>query len=333
MAIKGVQVSQTGGIYFYEIMATKEVILSAGAFQSPQLLMLSGIGPRDTLAKFDIPALSVLDGVGQNMWDHILFGPSYEINLPTLGGILHDPVALAAAINNYTLLANGPLSTNIVEIIGWEKLPSDYRKGFSQATEDALSTFPSDWPEIEYLADDSYTSNLTFPILDIPFDGKQYATILGAMVSPLSRGNVTLASRDPNDLPKVNPNFLAHPADQQVAIASYKRLRDIWDTPAMRSIRNGQDEAFPGLDKSTDNEILAVVKETLSMVWHAACTCKMGKAGDPTAVVDNLSRVFGVQGLRVVDASAFPLLPPGHPMATVYALAEKIADAIIMEKT
>lgn len=322
-----------GALPTYTIKAKKEVILSAGVFNSPQLLMLSGIGPQETLEEFEIPVVSGLEGVGQNMWDHIMFGPSYHVNFPTLDKTLHDPVALADALLDYSLNARGPLSSNVVELLGWEKLPSDYRGNLSEATLEALAWFPDDWPELEHISGNGYIGNFAFPVLQQPLDGKQYATNLGAMVAPLSRGNVTITTKDAGNLPSINPNWLTHPADQEVAVAWYKRMRQVWDTPELRSIRVGDEEAFPGLENQTDEQILEVIRSSLMTVWHAAGTCKMGRSDDPSAVVDNLARVFGVEGLRVVDSSAFPLLPPGHPQSTVYALAEKIADAIINGET
>lgn len=327
------EVSLLGALPTYTIKATKEVIVSAGAFKSPQMLMVSGIGPRATLEELDIPVVSELEGVGQNLWDHIMFGPSYQVNFPTLDKTLHDPVALADALLDYTLNAKGPLSSNVVEFLGWEKLPEKYRADWSDSTREALSWYADDWPEVEHISGNGWIGDFAFPVLQQPLDGKQYATNLGAMVAPLSRGNVTITNRDPVVSPKINPNWLTHPGDQEVAVSWYKRMREIWDTPELRSIRVGDEEAFPGLEHATDEEILEVIRDSLMTVWHPACTCKMGKASDSMAVVDNLARVFGVEGLRVVDASAFPLLPPGHPQSTVYALAEKIADAIISEKS
>ncbi|KAK7183471.1 hypothetical protein DPSP01_010576 [Paraphaeosphaeria sporulosa] len=324
----GVKASLIGALPTYNIKARKEVVLSAGAFQSPQLLMVSGVGPRATLEKFKIPVVSALEGVGQNMWDHILFGPSYQVAFPTLDKTLHDPLALTQALLQYTTKAEGPLSSNVVEFLGWEKLPDKYRQNFTQATRDALNWFADDWPEVEHISGNGYIGDFAFPVLQQPLDGKQYATNLGALVAPLSRGNVTIKSADALVPPSINPNWLTHPGDQEVAIAWYRRMREVWDTPELRSIRVGDKEAFPGLDKQTDQEILDVIRSSLMTVWHASSTCKMGKKEDSMAVVDSKARVFGVENLRVVDASAFPFLPPGHPQSTVYALAEKIAAEI-----
>ncbi|KAK7911060.1 hypothetical protein PG985_013541 [Apiospora marii] len=327
----GVRVSSLG--IEYTIKARKEVIVSAGTFQSPQLLMVSGIGPRTTLYNFEIPVVADLPGVGQNMWDHVMFGPSYEVAFDTLDRVLHDPVVLAQTLAEYVATQSGPLTSNVVEFLGWEKLPAQYRDAFSAETREALARqFPDDWPEVEHISGNGFIGDFTFPVLQQPLDGKQYATNLGAMVAPLSRGNVTLRSASTLDLPRVSPNWLTAKADQEVAVAWYRRMREVWATDELKSVRVGADkEYWPGLDKNTDAEILEVVRDSLMTLWHAAGTCKMGRRNDEMAVVDNKARVFGVEGLRVVDASSFPFLPPGHPQSTVYALAEKIADEIITE--
>lgn len=319
-----------GALPTYTIKASKEVILSAGSFKSPQLLMVSGIGPKATLEEHNIPIVNALEGVGQNMWDHIMFGPSYAVNLPTLDKTVGDPAVLAKALLDYTLYATGPLTSNVADFIGWEKMPEKYRSTWSESTREALAEFPDDWPEVEHISGNGYIGDFGWPAVERPHDFKQYATDLGAMVAPLSRGNVTISSRDTLFQPRINPNWLTHPADQQLAISWYRRIREVWDTPAMRSIRtDGEKEFFPGRQYSTDEEILNMIRESLVTVWHPACTNKMGREGDEMAVIDNKARVFGVEGLRVVDASAFPLLPPGHPQSTIYALAEKIAADII----
>ena len=148
-----------------------------------------------------------------------------------------------------------------------------------------------------------------------------------ALVAPSSRGSVSIASADAADPPIVDPGFLTDLADRELAIAAFKRLRALFAAPAMRDVLVG-DEAFPGPQVQADEEILATARKSFNNVFHAAGTCAMGKFDDPNTVVDTRGRVIGVERLCVVDASAFPFLPPGHPMATVYALAEKIADDI-----
>ena len=118
------------------------------------------------------------------------------------------------------------------------------------------------------------------------------------------------------DPPLINPNWLTDPTDVQVAIAGYKRVRELFATSALAPVLIGP-EYFPGSSVQTDSQLLTLIRESLGTVFHAAATCSMGKISDPDAVLDSKARVIGVQSLRVVDASAFPLLPPGHPQATV----------------
>ncbi|KAK2612673.1 hypothetical protein QQS21_001290 [Conoideocrella luteorostrata] len=311
----------------YTIKAKREVVISSGAFKSPQLLMLSGIGPAESLRQHDIPIVMDLPGVGQNMWDHIFFGPSHAVKFKTIDSILQNPVDLINSTKNYLYNNQGILSSNGIDLVGWEKLPPHHRTGFSESTKQQLASFSNDWPEVEYLPGNGHIGTFG-SLLAQPFDGKDYATLLGALVAPLSRGNVTIRSNNIRDQPLINPNWLTEKADQDVALALMKRLREIWATPELQSISDGP-EYYPGTKVQTDAEILDSVRKSLMTVWHPSCTCKMGKESDPMAVVDSRARVRGVQGLRVVDASAFPILPPGHPMATVYGLAEKIADDII----
>lgn len=118
------------------------------------------------------------------------------------------------------------------------------------------------------------------------------------------------------DAPIISPNWLNTEMDQQLAIAAFKRAREAFGSGAMSRVIVG-DEFFPGNQYATDAEILDIIKNSLMTISHASCTCKMGTRDDAMAVVDSHAKVVGVEGLRVVDASAFPLLPPGHPQATV----------------
>ncbi|KAM3471264.1 hypothetical protein MY5147_005942 [Beauveria neobassiana] len=311
----------------YTIKAKREIVVSSGAYSSPHLLMLSGIGPEETLNKYRIPIVAPLPGVGQNMWDHIFFGPSHAVKFKTIDSILHNLVDLASAVTKYLVGKTGILSSNGIEMVGWEKLPEQLRKGFSDQTKQKLSRYSDDWPEVEYLGGNGHIGEFG-SLLKQPTDGRQYATLLGALVAPLSRGNITISSTSIRDHPVINPNWLTDKGDQEVAVALMKRMRQVWATPDLVSISDGP-EFYPGEQVKTDEELLENVRQSLMTVWHPACTCKMGKKEDSMAVIDNVARVYGVHGLRVVDASSFPILPPGHPMATIYALAEKIAEDII----
>lgn len=311
---KATGVEVMGGGKPFTLNATKEVILSTGAFQSPQLLMLSGIGPAQTLKQFNIPVLVDAPGVGQNMWDHIFVGPTYRVNVDTFSKVAHDPAYAAQALAEYEGKQAGPLTSNSADYLGWEKVPDQYLKDFTPEAKQDLASFSEDWPNIEYLSGPGYVGNFSNLIANQPTDQYQYGTILAAVVSPLSRGNVTLKSASINDLPIVNPNWLSSDTDAQIAVAAFKRAREAFMSSGMQPVTIGE-EYWPGSQVQTDEEILYMIRSNLMTVWHASCTCKMGNSSDPMAVVDSQSRVFGVKNLRVVDASAFPLLPPGHPQS------------------
>lgn len=158
--------------------------------------------------------------------------------------------------------------------------------------------------------------NVSNLLINQPEDGYQYASMLAVLITPTSRGNITLRSADTDDLPVINPNWLATQSDQEVAIAMFKRVRAAFQSKAMAPVIIGN-EYNPGLEVQSDEQILQWIKDNVMTLWHAACTCKMGTSDDEMAVVDSQARVYGVQGVRVVDASAFPFLPPGHPQSTV----------------
>ncbi|KAL8860930.1 MAG: hypothetical protein Q9178_002685 [Gyalolechia marmorata] len=300
----------------YTLTATREVILTAGAFGSPQLLMVSGVGPIATLQRHGIPVIANRPGVGQNMEDHISFGPSYRVNAPTFSS-LSNPAFAAQAAEDFIQRAAGIYTNPTTDVLAWEKVPPQLRSTFSNRTLASLATFPPDWPELEYLSLGAYIGYQENPATGDPNDGYNYASLAISIVAPLSRGNLTLASPDAAVPPLINPNWLTHRADMDVAIAGFKRVRAFWQSDSMQRFTIGE-EAFPGLRQvQTDAQIEDIIKKSMNTIYHAACTCAMGRANDTSAVVDTQGRVFGVEGLRVVDASSFPILPPGHPQATV----------------
>ncbi|KAF3063999.1 Versicolorin B synthase [Daldinia childiae] len=316
------------------LMARREVILSAGAFQSPQLLMVSGIGPADTLKRLGIPVIVDRPGVGQNLTDHIMYGPCHRVKVETISAVVANPAQIVPLIFDYVKNARGPLTNPGIEYVAFEKIP---RHLISEDVSAKLSQLPLSWPDMEYISMDTYSGDLSSPLFNSPNDGYNYASILVSPCAPLSRGSVTITSDDTVDLPVVDPNWLSDPIDAQLAVAGYKRARELFSSAAMQDILLDSDpekEFFPGLDTvKTDEEILHTIRNTMTTIYHASGTCRMGHAADPdpSAVVDPHARVFGVERLRVVDSSAFALLPPGHPQSMVYALAEKIADDIQRE--
>ncbi|KAF1846382.1 GMC oxidoreductase [Cucurbitaria berberidis CBS 394.84] len=302
----------------YVISAKEEVVLSAGVFHSPQLLMLSGIGPAATLSTHSIGVVSDLSGVGQNLWDQIFFNVLRGINVPNTGTYLATPTQQAVALQQYFNNTAGPYSS-AGGYLSFERLPPKDRAAFSPRTASMLSKFPADWPEIEYIA-----SGFPSGIANLTTIGAISATLL----TPSSRGNVTIRSASIADAPVIDLGWLTDPADGETLVAAFKRVREAWKSPAIAGILGGP-EILPGDAITSDADILKFIQESARPIWHASSTCAMGKAGKVGAVVDSKARVFGVKGLRVVDNSVIPFSVPGHPQSSVYMLAEKIADEIL----
>lgn len=307
----------------YTLAAKKEVILSAGAFQSPQLLMVSGVGPRETLQQHGIPVVADLPGVGQNLQDQPLIGVAYRVDVPTSSKLVNDPEYAAEAATSYLANGTGPLA-GPPGFLAFDRISESQPDLLSNETLSALKKYPEDWPQVEYLTQNGYTGlNRNYRTAD-PADGYNYATIAAVVVSPFSRGNISISSADASVQPEINPNWLTAPEDVDIAVAGFKRAREIWSNI---NVTIGP-EYLPGPNVTSDAQIIDYMRQSAFTLYHASATCKMGRSNDTMAVVDSKARVYGVHGLRVVDASAFPFLPPGHPQATVYMLAEKIAEDI-----
>ncbi|KAL7928636.1 putative choline dehydrogenase [Trichoderma chlorosporum] len=320
----GVQVSTNNQTY--TINAKKEVIVSGGTFQTPQLLQVSGVGPAALLKKFNIPVVADRPGVGQNMGDHVFFGIAYRVNLET-ATTLSNPAIMLQAEEQFNRLGSGPLSSPGGDYAGYEKIPEALRSKFSAETLAELAEVPADWPEMQYLTLPTYVGDFESATAADPNDGFNYATLLATLIAPSSLGNVTIASPHMSDKPIINPNWLTTQRDIELVVAGFKRIRQILEAPVMGNITIGP-EFYPGASVMTDAQIHAQVQTSFNTMYHASASCRMGKASDPDAVVDTHARVYGVNNLRIVDASAFPFVLPGLPQATVYMLAEKIADDI-----
>ncbi|OJJ78523.1 GMC family oxidoreductase [Aspergillus glaucus CBS 516.65] len=319
----------------YTLSVDKEVVLSAGAFQSPQLLMVSGVGPADTLESLGIPIVHESPYVGQNLVDHVWFGAAYRVNVPTWTEWANDGFRmLRLYVDDYRKHQQGPLTANAGDFGAFEKIPDSLRTTFTADALDDLAAFPDDWPEVEYIASPMYLGNFDDPMGRQPRDGYQYASITAALVAPVSVGNVTIRSADTNNHPVIHPNTLGSWTDKQVAIAAFKRIREIFAVPELAPVLLGE-EAYPGKHQvQTDAEILEYIQQDGLAFYHAGASCAMGdpEAPDSKAVVDSKARVIGINGVRVVDASALPFLPPSHIQSAIYALAEKIADAVVEDE-
>jgi choline dehydrogenase len=277
--------------------AEREVILCGGAVNSPQLLMLSGIGPADHLRACGIPVVVDLPGVGQNLQDHAMIGVAY---------VCTQPISLMSAerldhVLEYLLFHRGKLSSNIAEAGGFVQLDPA-----APAPEIQLHVGPA------FFLDHGFTRP----------EGHGFS--LGpTLLRPRSRGSITLRSRDPLAPPAIQPNYLADPYDLTVLVASINLARRIAHAHAFDAYRGAE---YLGPDGESDDAIGAYIRERLETLYHPVGTCKMG--GDAMAVVDSALRVRGVEGLRVVDASIMPTLIGGNTNAPTIMIAEKAADLI-----
>lgn len=307
----------TGG-FEWKIAAKKEVIVSAGVLRSPQLLMVSGIGPKKTLESLDIPVLSDRPGLGQNLQDTIILGPTSPVAVESHSQLLGSKETLPRSIYEYNNFRTGLLTNPGQDYFAFEK----HQPGMlSESTAaDIEREYPADWPTFSYIAlDDTFVPQ---------YDGKNYFSMSAALMTPFSRGTVTINNTDTANNPIVDPRWLDDKRDKEMAVAAFRRCRQIVETETMQQVIAGP-EILPGPQYQTDEEILGYIAETSDAYYAGVGTCAMGKKDDPLAVVDSKARVIGVEGLRVVDASAFPFAVDGQPMGTVYALAEKIAADIL----
>lgn len=317
-------VSVKSGRLEYVLSARKEIVLSAGAFQSPQLLMVSGIGPAAGLQQHGIDVIADRPGVGQNMWDHIDIQVSYKVNMVGINTLNHPTYAQNQKNLYHYVPAISIYGSYGADYLGFEKLPASYRANLSSTAVSQLDEFPPDWPNIEYEVASDLQSG-------IPGDYAGYGSFVVIPVTPISRGSISLNSSSMLDAPIINPQWLTAQTDIELAVQAVKRARTILASDALKPIRIGS-EFQPGDAVNTDALLEEYIRNNFFTNWHASCTCKMGRANDTMAVVDNRARVIGVGNLRVVDASAFALLPPGHPISTVYGLAEKISADIIKSR-
>lgn len=253
-----------GSIDFnFTLSARKEVVVSAGALQSPQILMVSGIGPADVLQNHNIEVIADRPGVGQNLQDQPWFFSTHRVNVLTGSELSNNETYAANAVEQYQREQNGPLSNIGGDVLAWEKLPKKNRKALNATTLDFLDAYPSDWPDMEYIG-------LALPTAPVPDDQAQYMSFTFGLIAFESRGNVSIASNDTATLPKVTFNYLKTKTDQELAVQGFHRLRE-WIAATDISL----EEITPGKNVTTDESILAYLRQTGSVLYHASCTCKL----------------------------------------------------------
>lgn len=293
------------------IYAKKEVILSAGSFASPQLLMLSGIGEAAELKKHGIECLKDLPGVGKNLQDHLFFAVSASASVQQGQNHHLKPVNQLLGLLKYAFFKTGVFTSGPLEAVAFGSTDAgggrvDYQFQFAPLQIGA-----------DYSVD-MYDLN-TFPHED-------GFSILPTLLRPESRGALSLRSADPMDFPVIQPNFLASDNDKMVLINGARKALDVLQAPAFDPFRK---QLLILNGKSTDDAIFRHIQQQAETVYHPVGTCKMGV--DEMAVTDPILRVRGVEGLRVIDGSVMPAIVSGNTNAPVYMIAEKGADLILKD--
>jgi len=299
----GIEYEQNGRTH--RVKATREVILSSGSINSPQLLQLSGVGNARELQALGIDVVHDLPGVGENLQDHLEVFVQQECSQPIslLPALL--PMGKLKVGMQWFFNRTGLGATNHMDVGGFIRS----RAGI-------------DHPDVQF----------HFLPMAMTYDAFKITKIHGyqAMVDvlrPLSRGHVKIKSSDPRQAPKILFNYLQEEEDVRVLRDGTRLTREIFAQDAFKPYRVG--ELWPGEELQSDDELDAWIRETCESSYHPSCTCKIGNDTDPMAVVDPELKVYGLEGLRVVDSSVMPNIPSGNLNAPTIMIAEKGADAIL----
>ena len=286
--------------------ARREVILSAGAVASPQLLQLSGIGPAALLQSKGIAVLQDLPGVGQNLQDHLQIRTVFKVkNTPTLNTLANSLWGKARIGLEYLLTRSGPMSMSPSQLGAFTR-------------SDPAQPYPNIQYHVQPLSLDAFGSPLhTFNAM----------TASVCNLNPTSRGTVQIKTPDFHDAPAIAPNYLSTAQDRKVAADSLRVTRRILAQSAMQKFE--PEEFKPGVQYQSDEELATLAGDIASTIFHPVGTTAMGRADDPLAVVDTRLKVRGVQGLRVVDAGVMPRITSGNTNSPTLMIAEKAAQWIV----
>ena len=298
----GVRYRQGGEIKTASCRA--EVLLSAGSIQSPQLLQLSGVGPRALLEKFGIPVQKDSPGVGENLQDHLQIRLGFECTQPiTTNDQLNSWIGQAKLGLEWLLFRTGPLAVGINQGGCFMRaLPGEART-----------------PDIQF-----HVATLSADMAGGKVHRYSGFTMSICQLRPESRGHIRIRSTDPFEPPEMQPNYLATGLDRRTAVAGMKAARAIAASAAMRPYVKR--EVKPGPEATSDTDLLEFCRNHGATIFHPSGTCKMGN--DPHAVVDARLRVHGLAGLRVIDCSVMPTLVSGNTNAPAVMMAEKAVDMI-----
>ena len=283
-----------------------EVILAAGSIGSTQVLLLSGVGPAQQLQNHGIPIVLDRPGVGNNLQDHLQLRMIYKVDgITTLNERYHAPFGMTKMLAEFALLRRGPLTMAPSQLGVFTRSDPDQERANLQY-------------HVQPLSLDRFGEPLhTFPAF----------TACVANVRPTSRGYVRLRSRDPADKPVIKPNYLSTDLDRRIAASSIRLTRRIVAQPALKNFH--PDEYLPGSNIGDDEQALIKAAGDIgTTIFHPVGTAKMGLPSDPMMVVDDRLRVFGIERLRVVDASVMPTITSGNTNAPTMMIAERGASLI-----
>ena len=289
--------------------ARKEIIISAGAFESPKLLMLSGIGEKDELKRHGIELKKELPGVGKNLHDHIFYPVSSLTNIKSNNYYL-PLYRQAAALVEFLFTKSGPMSIGPLEAVAFVK-----------------STPEKTSPDIQFqfTPTNAGTDKIANMYDMSSFPSADGYSIFPAQVRPESRGYVGLQSADFSAAPIIDPNYLSEEEDKKIQVAGGRKALEVLEADAFASIRI---KTHLPKQRDSDEAWLAHIRESAECIYHPVGTCKMGV--DEMAVVDPQLRVNGVSNLRVIDASVMPTISSGNTNAPTIMIAEKGADMIMI---
>lgn len=326
--------------------ARKEVILSAGSFQSPGLLELSGVGNKTLLANLGIPVVKNLPSVGENLSDHIRIQSSYQLkpSYPSFD-VLRNTTRAAIELKAYN---SGQRSLYDYTASGYAYFPWDIISNETAARfrtlvqgdtalTDVVDKAKKSYfsppnsktvPQLEVIFSDGYTGLKGYPAANSSLFGIGTFSLIGVVQHPLSKGNVHISSRDIRDKPIINPNYLSHPYDLQAVMNLAKFLRTIASTAPLKDV--WVEEYEPGSSTQSDEDWKRFALANTLSIYHPVGTAAMLPEKDG-GVVDPQLKVYGMKRLRVVDASIIPLLPSAHIQTLVYGIAEKAAEMIVAE--
>ena len=303
-----VGVEYRGGDTDYLAKSRCEVILSAGAVNSPQLLELSGIGSGERLQRLGIDVVQDLRGVGENLQDHLQLRMAYKVHgVRTLNTMSAHWWGKAWIGLQYMLMRSGPMSM----------APSQLG-AFAKSNPDDPSITR---PDVEY-----HVQPLSLDRFGEPLHSFNAFTASVCSLRPTSRGSVHIATPDARDAPLIAPNYLSTDRDREVAVNALRLTRRIVRAPALA--KYSPEEILPGPAFQTDAELAVAAGKVGTTIFHPVGTCRMGTDNDPAAVVDGRLRVIGVSGLRVVDASVMPTITSGNTNSPTLMIAERASEMI-----